>query len=147
LGRFHTTAGIELSAPINGESSAAQPPIVHRAAAARESEGEGAGLGNAPIVTRMRVDSAVRPAQIAREEIAPPAAAPTRQSTPFVDIHGRNGRPLQNSQFFNVPERGEGMYVINSGVQIIVQGFDQLGTVSLDADRAVVWTPVVNITD
>ncbi|MBW8884876.1 MAG: hypothetical protein JF612_08910, partial [Planctomycetia bacterium] len=105
------------------------------------------GLGDAPIITRMRVDSAVRPAQLAREEIAPPAAAPLRQNTPFVDIHGRNGRPLQNSQFFNVPERGEGMYIINSGVQIIVQGFDQLGTVSLDADRAVVWTPVINITD
>jgi hypothetical protein len=146
LGRFHTTAGIEISAPVSGEA-ASQSPIVQRAISARENEGEGTGLGQVPIVTRIHADSGVRPAQFAREEIAPPAATPVRQNTPFVDIHGRNGRPLQNSQFFNVPERGEGMYVINSGVQIIVQGFDQLGTVSLDADRAVVWSPVINITD
>jgi lipopolysaccharide export system protein LptA len=156
LGRFHTTAGIQLSAPMTGEASAAQPPIVQRGAMARETEGEGRGLGNAPIVMRTHredgvitssFDSNVRPAQFAREEIAPPVAAPMRQVVPTVDITGRGGRPLQNSQFVNVPERGEGMYIINSGVQIIVQGIDQLGTASMETDRAVVWTPIVNVND
>jgi lipopolysaccharide export system protein LptA len=150
LGRFWTTAGIELSAPISGDPATDQSPIVQRALTSRENEGEGAGLGNTPIVTRLQAtggEGAVAPAQYAREEIAPPAAATMRQQNSFIDIRGRNGAQLQNVQFFNVPERGEGLTVINSGLQIILQGIDQVGTVSLEADRAVVWGPVLNAAD
>lgn len=156
LGRFHTTAGIQLAAPVTGEAGGMQPPIMQRGVVARENEGEGRGLGTAPIeinwdrgsaLPATPPDSRVRPAQYIGEEIAPPVAAPMRQIVPTVDITGRGGRPLQNSQFTNVPERGEGMYIINSGVQIIVQGFDQLGTVSMETDRAIVWTPIVNMND
>lgn len=144
LGRFHTTSGIELSAPLIGPSdSPSQPAIVNRAAAARENE----GLRPANSAAANPYDPAVQPVQFAREEIASPLAAPIQQPTPGVDIRGRSGRPLQNFQFVNVPERGEGLAIINSGVQIIVQGIDQLGTASMETDRAVVWTPNVNITD
>jgi lipopolysaccharide export system protein LptA len=144
LGRFHTTSGIELSAPLTGNAeSQSQPAIVSRGAAARDNEGvrrpEAAGTS--------ALDRGVQPAQFAREEIAPPMAAPIQQSGSTVDIMGRGGRPLQNSQFVNVPERGEGMYIINSGVQIIVKGIDQLGTASMETDRAIIWTPIVSITD
>ncbi len=156
LGRFHTTGGIQLSAPPGGETAQGRPAIYDRGISARENEGEEPGFGASPIATRLvfegqsprlNSDSNVRPAQFAREEIAPPAVTAMQQVIPSVDIRGRGGRALQNSQFINVPERGEGMYIINSGVQILVQGFDQLGTVSVETDRAIVWTPVVNIND
>jgi lipopolysaccharide export system protein LptA len=143
LGRFHTTSGIELSAPLADSPDAQQPAIVGRGAAARDNE----GVRRPEAVGSNGFDQGVQPAQYAREEIAPPMAAPIQQSGSTIDITGRGGRQLQNSQFFNVPERGEGMYIINSGVQIIVKGLDQLGTASMETDRAVIWTPNVNLTD
>jgi lipopolysaccharide export system protein LptA len=156
LGRFHTTAGIQLSVPVTAEAGAMEPPIVQRGVTARENEGVGRGLGTAPIdfkihregaSTAAQFDPNVRPAQNVREEIAPPVAAPMRQVVPTFDVTGRGGRPLQRQQFVNVPERGEGMYIIDSGAQIIVQGFDQVGTVSMETDRAIVWTPIINVND
>ncbi|HEY2412106.1 MAG TPA: hypothetical protein VGI40_07680 [Pirellulaceae bacterium] len=143
LGRFHTTSGIELSAPLTSSPDSQQPAIVNRGIAARDHE----GVRGAPTTSGGSFDANVQPAQFAREEIAPPMAAPIQQQGSTVDIRGRGGRPLQNFQFVNVPERGEGMGIINSGVQIIVQGVDQLGTASMETDRAVIWTPNINITD
>ncbi|HMC12630.1 MAG TPA: organic solvent tolerance protein OstA [Pirellulaceae bacterium] len=155
LGRFHTTGGIELSAPLTGEPQG-RPAIFERGAAAREKEGvKGSGVNS--VNTLSYVDGrqpelapdplgTVRPAQFTREEIAPPAAAPIRQVTPSVDFYGRNGRQA-NLQSFNNPEQSQEGYVVNSGLQIIVQGFDQLGTVSIESDRAVVWTRIINISD
>src|SRR5205823_6566121 len=90
LGRFHTTAGIELSAPPSTEPPV-RPAIFQRGATARENEGSPAR------------DLATRPAQFTREEIAPPAATPIPQSNTTVRITGPGGRQLRNTQSFNVP--------------------------------------------
>lgn len=140
MGRFHTTAGIELAAPQYAPPPT-QPAIFHRGLSARADE------GGAPSQVPVEVATAVRPVQFVREEIAPPVAGPVVANTPRVVISGRGGRALQNSQFFNTPERGEGVYVINSGVRIYVEGFDQTGPVSMETDRAVVWTPVLSVSD
>ena len=58
LGRFHTTGGIELAAPVSGGEAAVRPAIFDRGLAARESEGSGAGLGAVPIVVQMGGDAA-----------------------------------------------------------------------------------------
>jgi lipopolysaccharide export system protein LptA len=155
LGRFHTTAGIQLSAPPSSGEPPTQPAIFGRGLVAREREGTEPGLGTSPLVTRIHLENAaagtnfdpsVHPAQYRREEIAPPAATPIPQAIPTVDIRGRGGRTA-NAQSFNNPETGQQGYIINSGFQIVLQGMDQLGTVSIESDRAVVWTPVLNVSD
>jgi hypothetical protein len=154
LGRFHTTGGIQLSAPLTGEAGQDGPAILQRGVWAREKEGEEPGLGATPIAMRVNdqpwpgfySDPNVRPAQFPREEIAPPTITAMQQVAPSVDIRGRGGRTA-NLQSFNIPERGLQGYLVNAGVQIIVQGFDQIGTVSVECDRAVVWTPIFNISD
>jgi lipopolysaccharide export system protein LptA len=131
LGRFHTTAGIELTAPPSNEPPTSNP-LFQRGLTARENEGV----------------RPVQPAQFTtREEIAPPAATPIPQSNATASITGPGGRPFRNAQFFNDPRTGEGVGVINSGFQIIVRGLDQLGTVSIVADRAVGWGPNFNVTN
>jgi hypothetical protein len=141
LGRFHTTGGIELSAPLTA-AAPAQPTIFERGSAARENEGT-----RPPPITPLLPDPKVLPAQYVREEIAPPIATPMQQSAPLVSIRGRGGRTLQNSNFENDPQRGEGVYVIGSGVRIDIQGLDQVGPISMETDRAVVWTPTLNVTN
>jgi hypothetical protein len=157
LGRFHTTGGIELAAQRSDVGPQMEPPIFQRGLSVWQHDADSRGPGDMPVVTRLHTENAapqlmgsanVHPAQATREEIAPPAiATPIPDTAATADIFGRGGRPLRNSQFFNVPERGEGMFVIGSGVQIIVRGVDQLGTLSMETDRAVVWTPNVNIND
>jgi lipopolysaccharide export system protein LptA len=135
IGRFHTTAGIDLSAPVTADPAPARPAIFERGLAARQSEANGQ-----PLVP-------VRPAQFTREEIAPPLATPIGRTGAIVDILGRGGRPIQSSQFENLTERGEGAVVINSGVQVNVQGLNQLGSVSMETDRLVIWSPMVSASD
>jgi hypothetical protein len=131
LGRFHTTSGIEISSPAAGDGQQVQPAIFERGIAARDNEGTGT----------------VRPAQFRREEIAPPVATPIQQATPTGRITGRGGRPLRNWQFFPVPDRGEAISVFSSGFQLSILGLDQLGTISIEADRAIGWTPIINVSD
>jgi hypothetical protein len=157
LGRFHTTGGIELSAPLTSDEPQVRPAIYERGTTARDRDSSWSGAATGPVNTLVHMESgapaaaaagAVQPSQFTREEIAPPVATPIPQASATADIRGRGGRPIRNSQFINAPERNEGMYIINSGVQIVVQGLDQqLGTVSMETDRAVVWTQIVNVTD
>lgn len=151
LGRFHTTGGIQLSAPVTGEAGAIQPAIVQRGTTARANEGEGRGLGTTTgnLPPGRAGDSNVRPAQFVGEEIAPPVATVLQPVTPRVEvvITGRGGGKLRQSQSENLPERGERVTMIDSGVQILVKGVDQLGTISMETDRAIIWSPLMNLND
>jgi hypothetical protein len=126
LGRFHTTAGIEISAPLSGGEPQIRPAIFERGAAARQNE--------------------VQPAQYTREEIAPPVATPINQAAPRVRLFGRGGGRYDLSYAAD-PQRGEAIGIISSGVQIVIDHVDQLGMVSVETDRAVFWLPNVNLAD
>ena len=52
-----------------------------------------------------------------------------------------------NLRTFVDEERNERIALINSGVQIVVDGIDDLGTVSVETDRIVFWLPNVNLGD
>jgi hypothetical protein len=52
-----------------------------------------------------------------------------------------------NFRTFVDQERNERIAVINSGVQVVVDGIDELGTVSLETDRIVFWLPNSSLTD
>jgi hypothetical protein len=135
LGRFYTMAGIELSAPSTTMDSQVQRAMYERSIAAHQSE-----VDSTPATP-------VQPAQFTREEIAPPAAVAAPPQNAAIDIRGRNGGPA-NAQYITSPERGEAFFHVNSGgIQILVQGLDQLGPVSLQADRAVGWIPLITASD
>jgi peptidoglycan hydrolase-like protein with peptidoglycan-binding domain len=121
LGRFHTTAGIELSAPLTTDEPQVRPVIYERGIAARENEVQPLTGGGAKAT--LHLDQAVQPAQYTREEIAPPAAVPLPQSGSRVTINGRNGGRY-NPIYTPDPERNESVGVINSGVLIRVEGID-----------------------
>lgn len=139
LGRFHTVSGIEIAAALTAADGQTTPPIgvspaqeqlVRRGWAAWQQEGAEAEAAA----------QAIRPAQFAREEIAPPQGVPMLSSGPMIDIRGRGGRAIQSSQFQNLTERGEGVVIINAGVQVVIQGLEGLGPVAMETDRLVIWT-------
>lgn len=127
LGRFQTFAGIELSAPLGGAPQPSQPPIFERGRLAREQE----------MVPRAEV----APAQFVREEIAPPATATVVPNGQRVQFFARGGGRF-NMPSFNDEQRGERVVLITSGVQIVVDNIDQLGTVVVETDRLVFWAPL-----
>ncbi len=127
LGRFHTTAGIEIAVPVTGVDPHVKPAIFERGLEARR-----------PV-------SAVRPAQFAREEIAPPVGQPSgdgpAQLGNRIRIYGRSG----GRWGFDVQpdhQRGERIIFINTPITLNIAGLDELGAVTLETDRAVVWTPL-----
>ena len=145
LGRFHTTAGIELAAPLTPGEPAVRPAVFERGMAAWQ----GPVNSQTPQLTTLPTGP-VQPAQYAREEIAPPAAMTPLpgaiQAGTRVRIDGRSGGKI-DFRFANDPQRGEGVLVVNSGVRMTVFGLDQLGTVGVEADRVVVWAPEFNAND
>jgi len=139
LGRFYTMAGIELSAPATAMDAEVQRAMYERSVAAHQSE---ANPNQAPAV-----QPAVQRAQYTREEIAPPTAVAAPPQNAAIDVRGRNGGPA-NAQYITSPERGEAFFLVGSGgIQILLQGLDQIGPVSLQADRAVGWIPLITASD
>jgi hypothetical protein len=137
LGRFHTVGGIQIAAPLSGQGS----PQVSSAIFER---GMDARSPNA-------VSSGVIPAQFAvpraaGEEIAAPTAQQpivpaTRRVRFFSRGHGR-----WQFKSFNEPNSPEQILMFTAGMQILVEGVDQLGNVSLEADNIVAWTPKIDPT-
>ena len=158
LGRFSTTAGIEMAVPISSAPADMQPAIVERGMSAREpaaAKGSGAfagGVANAiagqnPAKTPDPLPGeSVEPAQFQREEIAPPAGTPIAATGSRVRVFPRGGGRW-NIQTQPDEARNERVVTVNQGVQIVIEGLDMLGTVSVETDRLVFWVPNVNLTD
>jgi len=129
LGRFHTTAGIELAVPVTGGQPQVKPAIFERGTEARRP-----------------ATSAVQPAQFAREEIAPPVGQPNGQGAASlgnrIRIAGRSGGRWDFAAQ-NDDQRNERIIFINTPITLNIAGLDTLGDVTLETDRAVIWTPLV----
>jgi len=138
LGRFHTTAGIELAVPVTGPVGNAL-----RGAAGAEPQIKPA-IFERGLEARRPV-SAVRPAQFAREEIAPPVGQPSGQGPARlgnrIQIFGRSGGRWGFTTDRD-PERNEQIVFINTPITVNIAGLDTLGDVTLETDRAVIWTPL-----
>jgi hypothetical protein len=128
LGRFYSETLVQLNVPVPDPQPAALPPIHRRALAARRAE----------------LDGQVRPAQfVAPGTLGPPsvtlpdeaAGPPTRRIRAFP----RSSTPVQ-ARWFPSADGGEWVAVIDSGVNIIVDGLDTLGRVDIATDRLVIWT-------
>jgi hypothetical protein len=133
LGRFHTLAGIDVRAPDAGPAPSEKPHVFHRSLQALEWDQQGP----------------VRPAQFtAPGAISPgpaPLAVPTAQPTArSVTIRSRSNVRMQIKSYPS-PDPSETIVAVNSGVQIVVRGIENVqgietGAVSIEADRIVFWT-------
>jgi lipopolysaccharide export system protein LptA len=150
LGRFETTSGIEMAVPLAGGEAGPRPAIVQRSLEAWLPDSQSADAGaaaNPPSRSRSgSPDAKVAPAQFTREEIAPPTGTPMSPLGNRVRVFPRGGGRWNVKSFVD-KDRNERIALINSGVQVVVDGIDELGTVSLETDRIVFWLPNFNLTD
>ena len=128
LGRFHTVAGIDLRARLSGPDPVRRPPLVERSL-------EALNWTRSPEVVPAQFTSPIPAAE------AIPAPQPTARS---VSVRSRSNVPMQAKSFPGTDPQ-ETILAINSGVQIIVRGIEnvpavQSGVVSIEADRVVIWT-------
>jgi hypothetical protein len=143
LGRFHTTGGIELAAPLTGEEPQVRPAIFMRGTSIRDSEVRPLRQASTTADEEGVVPaSRVTPAQFTREEIAPPSGTPLAPAGQRVRIDSRNNRAF-NPHYIIDQERNERVVVVNTGVIIRIDGLDELGSVTIDTDRLVTWVPNV----
>ncbi len=130
FGRFHTIGDIKFNVPRVSNEPMVLSAVYQRGSAERR-----------PIR-----DSAVQPAQFSN--VLNPFAAPEGITAPpgqplggvrRVQVFPRSTTPVQ-ARWFPIPQRNERVAVIESGVQVQVDGPDVVGKVDLEADRIVIWT-------
>lgn len=138
LGRFYTTAGIEMHVPtVTGEPHA-KPATFERGLAARDPGSSGnvrpaqfaGGAANIPL-------SPPGPAGPLPPDAGPPSATPPGSRR--VSFVPRGGTRF-NIRAFPSDDPNEQIFTIDSGVRVVVEGLSQLGKVDIETDRIVVWT-------
>ncbi len=148
LGRFHTTAGVELSVPISQTNPAQIPAIVERGSIARQQELATSIQSSAKLPGSIDYGSPedknpVQAAQYLTQELAPPATATGGGGGRQVRIFRRSNTPFQYKTFAH-PTRDEQVTIFSSGIQVVVDAIDELGTVTIETDRMVIWSPRVS---
>jgi hypothetical protein len=142
FGRLESVHRVDLKLPPPQPEPAIRPPIYRRAANARGLE---------PIK-----DQNVKPAQFmqplpplqgapAVAEPRDPLAGLARAGIKRVQIFPRSSVRWQARSEMNPNNPAEQITTINSGVQVVVDSDTELGTVTIETDRAVVWSPPVNV--
>jgi hypothetical protein len=123
LGWFYTTAGIELSVPMPTEDPNVKPAIFERGLEARDP-----------------AKFTVQQTQLRQEELAAPAGqpvAPTRERR--IRIEPRSGGRY-NFNTTTDPNTNELVLTGSQGVSLQIDGLDEIGTITIDTDRFVIWT-------
>lgn len=124
LGWFYTQAGIELSVPVPTGEPQVKPAIFERGLEARDPS---------------KYDAQIAAMQIRQEEIAAPVAQGAPQQGRRVRFFPRSGGRWSAGSRYD-EETKERITTGTSGVQIVIDGIDELGTVSIETDRFVVWS-------
>lgn len=132
LGWFHTQAGIELSVPVPTAEPQVKPAIFERGLEARDPKHYEAQV------------AALQQMQVRQEEIAAPVAQPAARQGRRVRLFPRSGGRWNFTTVFD-KEANERITSATSGVQIVIDGIDQLGTVSIETDRFVIWSGNVGV--
>ena len=134
VGRFHTTAGIELFTPVASRGApVVAPAIFERGVAARKPSPE------------FQVQQTQLQAPVGNE-LAPPAVglAAAGQKRVLVTSRSHGRFPIKT---FRDEATNEQITLVTNGFQVNVSGLDQLGNVSIEADNAVIWSPPVDFTN
>jgi hypothetical protein len=165
FGRFETRDRVEMNLPLTSPEPTSRPPIYRRALAARSvepvrdadvkpaqfaqpqplppvgSEAMGPGGSLPPAI------GAPVPAPAATEVQPPnPLAGLASSGIKRVQIWPRSSVRWQARSEINPNNPAEQITTISSGVQIVVDSDTEFGTVTIETDRAVVWSPPVNLT-
>jgi hypothetical protein len=148
FGRLYTYASVRFDTPIPRSAPTTMPGVYARAKRERDPDWSAAderGEGD-DFRARPRDDDDVRPAQFATEESVPVGSATerVRQSAGGVRrvrMFQRQNLGWQVEDSSNPNNPGEQITSITGGVQIIIDGPDEIGTISLETDRIVVWRP------
>ncbi len=147
LGRFHTTGGIELQAPIMPGEPNVEPAIFRRGLEARDPFRQTPEGNPIPTAISDGAGEGVQQAQAIRQEVAPPTRATVAPAAGRrVRVFPRSGSRW-NARTIAVPERNEQVLMATSGMQIVIDGIEQLGTVSIETDRLVAWIPPINVSN
>ena len=128
FGRFYASSEIQVhAARVAGEPDV--KPAVYQRGMERRNPPPGAATGRPP----------------SRAPGAPPAAGqpapggPMPAGTRRVRVFPRSDVPVQ-AQWFPDPNSNQWIAVIDSGVNLIVDGLRRFGSIDVSADRLVIWT-------
>ena len=123
LGRFYSYQPVEIRTPPAIDQSAAESPLYRRALKQLDPQ----------------TTAPVQPAQFEVVEEGPPADAALPPGARRVRAFPRSDTPIQ-ARWFSNPATNEWVAVIDSGVNLIVDGLQGFGSIDVSADRLVLWT-------
>jgi hypothetical protein len=130
LGRYYTSDAVRVSAAQVAPRPGAMPPVYQRGAARVEQE----------------TAQAVRPAQYMVPQQAPPVISGMPAGTRRIRAFPRSNVDVQAMWFPPNAQSNQGIILINSGVNLIIDGLSldarrlgRIDSIDLSADRVVVW--------
>jgi len=130
LARFYSTEPIQVGVAAPQGEPLEKPPLYQRA------------------VKRLAAgrQSTVQPAQFETVQPAAPNEQPLPAGARRIRAFPRSDAPIQ-ARWFSNPAANEWVAVIDSGVNIIVDGLEGFGSIDVSADRLVLWTSGVQEPD
>ncbi|MCA9247184.1 MAG: hypothetical protein KDA42_08725 [Planctomycetales bacterium] len=126
FGRFFTSAPLQIRTPDPGGKPGQMPPAYHRAQ--QQFEPRAAPRG----------DTAVVPAQFAEPVPTRETMGPTQPGTRRIRAFPRSDARVQ-ARFFPSADGREWVAVIDSGVNLVIDGVERLGVLDIATDRMVIW--------
>lgn len=162
LARFETKSQIELDVPLTGPEPVSRPPIYRKALAARGIDAEEVKPAqfvvpnNQPAINNPVPPAAGLPqATVAPEAInaqpQPTLAVPTQprailpSSIKRVQVWPRSSVRWQARSERNPNNPAEQITTVTSGVQVVIESNTEFGTVTIETDRIVIWSPPMNM--
>ena len=147
FGRFYSNAGLEVRALTTAGKPDVLPPVYWRGMERRSPEKT---ERRSPESVRNGWRSRVQQAQFtapAPEMVPVPAPSPMLPagvpevpgSARRIRVFPRSDVPVQ-AQWFPDPNSNQWIAVIDSGVNVLVDGMDDVGTIDVSTDRLVIWT-------
>jgi hypothetical protein len=126
FGRFHSVLPVDVRPTKVEPLPANKPPVYQHALAARDP--------NAPV------GSGVQPAQFAEPVPTPPATAGPPPGMVRIRVQSRSAVKADFEVFPPTPGSNQWIGIAKSGVNIVVDGLDNFGSIDVDTDNLVIWT-------
>jgi hypothetical protein len=126
VGRFYSTRSIQLRLPVADPPPAVKPPVYQRSLATLSA-------GPEPAVQPAQFTAPLPPGAPA------PGPGPPVMGSRRIEIYPRTSTRIQG-KWFPSPTSDEWVAVVDSGVNVIVEGMGALGKIDVSTDRLVMWT-------
>ncbi len=123
FGRFYSVMPVDVRPMPTAPEPATKPDIYRRALAARDP-------ASATVVQKTQFAEAIAP---------PPAVVVPPLGMTRIRLQRRSAVDLQ-VESLSVPNTNELITIVKSGVNVVVDGLDEFGSIDVDTDNLVVWT-------